>query len=227
MRSVLLALALALASVPGCSSSKKQAALASRPLLSLDPTEPQELAEWWSDGRRLLFLDPSGTYRLFEGNDRYHEPAERGRWWQQSYASLWLEPYDRLGKRSTRVAIRKDGDALALVVPAVGTLAPLAAPPAVIEDLLMGQWSGAPGDLRLGQDLRYRLSPRAASGTAAALGGQQGAWSVEDDLLLLQPDSAGLAPTAIRIRQQDESIILESPSGPLTRSAGAIPPSRS
>ncbi len=227
MRPVLLALALALAGAPGCSSSKKQAALASPSLLPLDPTEPQELAEWWSDGKRLLFLDANGTYRLFEGNDRYQEPAERGRWWQQSYASLWLEPYERLGKRSTRVSIRKDGDALALVVPAVGTLSPLAGPPAVIEDRLIGQWTGAPGELRLGQDLRYRLSPRAAAGAAAALGGQQGAWTVEDDTLLLQPDSAGLAPTLIRIRQQDESIILESPSGPLTRSAGANPPSRS
>jgi hypothetical protein len=227
MRRVLLALALALASVPGCSSSRKQAALASPSLLPLDPTQPQELAEWWSDGKHLLFLDPSGTYRLFEGTDRYHEPAERGRWWQQSYASLWLEPYERLGKRSSRVVIRKDGNGLALDVPAVGTLAPLGGPPAVIEDRLMGQWTGAPGELRLGQDLRYRLSPRAASGTVAALGGQQGVWTVEDDTLLLQPDSAGLSPTLIRIRQQDETIILELPSGSLTRSAGASPQSRS
>jgi hypothetical protein len=226
MRPVLLALALALAIVPGCSSSKKQAALASQSLLPLDPTEPQELAEWWSDGKRLLFMDPSGTYRLFEGTDRYQEPVERGRWWQQSYASLWLEPYERMGQRSRRVVIRKNGDTLALDVPAVGSLAPLSGPPEVIEDRLIGQWTGASGELRLGQDLRYRLSPRAA-GAPAALASQHGAWSVAEGELLLQPDSAGLSPTLIHIRQQDETIILESPSGSLTRSAGVIPPSRS
>jgi hypothetical protein len=226
MRRAVIVLALALVAAAGCSSANK-GARAAPPLLPLDPTEQQDLAEWWSDGKRLLYLDPSGTYRLFPGNDRYHDPVERGRWWRQSYAALWLEPYEPMGKRSTRIAITKDEEnKLVLDVPAVGSLAPLAAPPAVIEDRLIGDWSGDAGDLRLGRDLRYRLSPRVAA-SAASLAGQQGAWAVEDDALLLQPDSAALAPTLIRIRQQGDAIVLESPSGALTRSAGAPPANRS
>lgn len=221
MRCALVSVAVVILGTAGCAShNKQQGARGDGTVLSLDPTEPQELSEWWGDGTHLLFLDPSGTYRRFDGTDRYREPAERGRWWQQSYATIWLEPYEKQGGRSTRVVVRKDGDHLALNVPGVGSMAPLAGPPMVIEDRLIGQWTGAGGELRLGQDLRYRLSPRsAAAGAAATLASQQGAWTLQENVVLLQPDSAGLAPTMLRIRgQEEETIVLESPQGVLERS---------
>jgi hypothetical protein len=219
MRPVLIAVAITILGAGGCASNKKQEPpMPASSLLPLDPTESYELSKWWSDGEHLLHLDPSGTYRRYDGNDRYREPAERGRWWQQSYATLWLEPYARLGGRPARVAIRKDGERLALDVPGLRPMTPLPGPPEVIEDRLVGQWSGAGGDLRLGQDLRYWFSPRSAKpGAPAALAGQQGAWTVQEDMLLLQPDSSGLPATLLRIRRQDDTIVLEAPQGALER----------
>src|SRR5262245_56712962 len=97
------------AALSGCAASDtKQDTVATPGPLPFDPTERTTLAEWWTDGRQLLRLEPGGEFARYDSLDRYHAPAEHGRWWRQSYAALWLEPYAKSREPRQRVTIAKD-----------------------------------------------------------------------------------------------------------------------
>ena len=223
MRTAFATIALAVLLNAGCKSAaqvKKEAELqdAMASPLPLDPTEKLELSPWWTNGRQLLQLSDDGTYRLYGGTNRYHKPAEKGAWWQQSYATLWLDPYADPPLSTTRVVIRRSGGRLLLDVRDLAAMTELADPPVVVEDRLIGVWTGEAGSLMLGADLRYRFERRAPQTSAPArLGSEEGIWQVDAKLLILEPDSAGMPPTLMRIREGNATIELESSGGPLVR----------
>ncbi len=201
----------------GCTSTPQQEAqpVASVPL-GLDPTEQYELASWWTNGEQLLYLAQSGFYALYEGTNRYRTPAERGKWWQHSYAALLLEPYAELRQPPTRVAIRKIAGERSLWIHELQPMLALDGPPEVLEDRLIGRWSGGLGTLRLDDDTRYVFSPRQAlEGAAARLAAHRGSWRVSGNALRLQPDSPIMEPMELAVQDGDEAIVLTSPDGDL------------
>lgn len=203
----------------GCTSTEQQEA---QPVvavpLELDPTDQYELASWWANGEQLLYLAESGFYALYEGTNRYRTPVERGKWWQLSYAALSLEPYAELRQPPTRVAIRKIAGERTLKVHELRPMLALDGPPQVLEDRLIGRWSGGLGTLRLDRDTRYVFSPRRAlEGAAARLAAHRGTWRVAGDALRLQPDSPSMEPIELAVQDGDEAIVLTSPDGELRR----------
>ncbi len=206
----------------GCSSGDKTQTASVKDVstpLPLDPTQEVPVAEWWTNGRQLLHLDEDGYYKLYAANNRYHPAQEQGRWWRQSYATVWLEPYDQRPQEPTRIQLRREGELVVMYVRNFATMTALDEPPVVVEDRLFGRWMGGGGTLQLGTDLRYSYQPREAERVGpASLASQEGAWLVEDDLLVLKPDSAGQSPTLVRIRAEDETITLELAEGRLVRS---------
>jgi hypothetical protein len=207
------------AAVAGCaaSSDDTQDIYVSTPL-AFDPTEEYELATWWFNGRRLLYLGDDGYYAIYDEGNRYRPPDERGQWWKHSYAALWLEPYDTPRHETHRVSIRKSEGALALHVGRLEPFAPLAAPPPVLEDRLLGRWSGDPGRLELRDNMRYVFLPRIAAGDEqAALTRHEGSWSLEGVSLVLQPDSPRAEPLSLDLQERGEAIILAAESGELHR----------
>lgn len=205
----------------GCASSdkkEKQDALAVSTPLPLDPTESYEIAEWWTNGKQLLQLSETGVYRLYEGINRYHMPVERGQWTRRNYAALWIEPYAELPRHPARVQVRRVGDELELDVRDLQPMVALAAPPDVIEDHLIGGWTGEPGTLVLGGDLRYSFSrSETRSSGPAALASEEGGWQVQDDFLVLQPDSQGIPPTVVRVHVDEDGMFLETQDGLLVQ----------
>lgn len=203
----------------GCASSAKkdkQDPLAVSTPLPLDPTHNYEIAEWWSNGKQLLQLSESGVYRLYGGINRYHTPVERGQWTRRNYAAIWIEPYAELPREPARVAIRLVGDELELDVRDLQPMTALDAPPDVIEDQLVGGWTGDPGTLVLTDNLRYsfaRSDPRSSG--PAKLATEEGGWRVQDDFLLLQPDSRGMPATVVRVHVADDGMYLEAKDGHL------------
>lgn len=179
--------------------------LVDRPLLH-DPTDKFEIGPWWSDGRHLLNLNADGSYALYDANNRYSRPMDRGRWGQQNYGTLWLEPYNRLQPQPTRVVITKIDGRLALQVPKLQPMYPLAGPPSVAEDSLIGDWQGPMGSLRLNADMTYTYTP--ASGTAPGgaragmmVAGHNGRWKLEKDQVVLTPTTPSVAPQMLKVRQ--------------------------
>ncbi len=224
MRTATLLVSMLVAAAAGCASSeraeqeRKEQELLNAVPLEFDPTDQYELAAWWTNGDQLLNLDVSGSYKLYEGTNRYRSPVERGRWWQQSYATLWLEPYAEPSRKTTRIVLRKVAGDLRLDVRDLNPMSELSGPPVVIEDRLTGGWTGPAGRLQLGGNLRYRFQRSAIEPSGpAVLGGEDGAWRVEANLLILEPDSATLAPTLMRILDTDGTINLETSGGRLAR----------
>ncbi|MHC4416885.1 MAG: hypothetical protein ACYS0G_16585 [Planctomycetota bacterium] len=203
----------------GCGSKKQQA---SEPVVSvpleLDPTEDYELPAWWTNDEQLLHLDEAGRYALYDGLNRYHEPAERGQWWKHSYAAIRLEPYAALSREATRGTISRIDQALRLSLPGLEPMMGLEGPPPVVEDRLVGLWTAEFGTLRLRVDGRYVYSAiPARTRPPATMAGHGGAWRVEDDTIVLRPDSPRMEPVLVRIRETDDAIFLESRDGQLTR----------
>jgi hypothetical protein len=98
----------------------------------------------------------------------------------------------------------------------------LDAPPPVVEDRLLGQWTGDSAALRLGADMRYVYSARPARAPRpAAVAGHGGGWQVQGGTVILRPDSRGVEPITVRIREIDGTIVLETPDGRLAREAPA------
>ncbi len=203
---------------PGCASDKKQEQdpLTLSTPLPLDPTDTYEIAEWWTNGKQLLQLSETGLYRLHDGINRYRMPIERGRWSRRNYAALWIEPYAELPSEPARISIRRVGGKLELDVRGLQPMTSLEMPPDVIEDHLIGGWSGDIGSLVLGGDLRYSFSrsQRRSSGPAE-LASEEGGWQVKDDFLVLQPDSRGIRPTVVRVHVNEDGMFLETSDGRL------------
>ena len=203
----------------GCESKPKkdmQDPLVVSTPLALDPTDEPQLAQWWTNGTQLLHLSESGAYRLYAGINRYHVPMERGRWTRRNYAALRIEPYAELTRRPARVSIRRVGDELRLDVRNLQPMSSLTGPPDVLEDRLIGGWTGEVGGLRLGADLRYSFSRQGTRTSGpASLASEEGGWIVQDDLLILQPDSQGILPTIVRVHEKDDEMFLETENGRL------------
>jgi hypothetical protein len=223
----LISSALILTSFSACEKQQREhtqvVAVGATPL-ELDPLDHVELSRWWSNGKQLLQLDDDGSYKLYEGQNRYATPVERGRWSQQSYAVLWLEPYNTRRAERNRVGITKVDGRLAVVLPKGQSMLAIAAPPAVIEDRLIGRWSSAPGAsqkfgvLRLGSDGRYALTPAAGvANQPIARAGQSGAWKVRGDEIILQSDAAASDGDLVRFPFviSDQRVTINTPSGPL------------
>ena len=202
----------------GCAAqpAEESAVFVSVPL-EFDPTERYELAAWWSNGNQLLNLDATGYYALYGDANRFRSPQERGRWWKHSYAALWLEPYDELEREQTRVSIRKVEGELELHVRSLAPLKPLTqGPPEVVEDRLIGFWSGDQGTLQLRSDLRYVFQPQpqpAGPPAPASIGRHQGSWRVRGETLRLWPDSPSMTPIELALEQADESLVLAAGDG--------------
>ncbi len=203
---------------PGCASDKKQEQdpLTLSTPLPLDPTDTYEIAEWWTNGKQLLQLSETGVYRLHDGINRYRMPIERGRWSRRNYAALWIEPYAELPRDPTRISIRRVGDALELDMRNLQPMTALEGPPDVIEDHLIGGWSGDIGSLVLGSDLRYSFSrnEKRSSGPAR-LASEEGGWKVQDDFLVLRPDSRGIPTTVVRVLVNEDGLFLDTQDGRL------------
>ncbi len=217
MRLLLFAVLIAIVGA-GCASGKKekQDPLAVSTPLPLDPTDTYEIAEWWTNGKQLLQLTETGVYRLHDGINRYHMPIERGRWSRRNYAALWIEPYAELPREPARISIRRVGDELELDVRRLQPMTALETPPDVIEDHLIGGWSGDIGSLVLGADLRYSFSRNATrSSGPAELASEEGGWQVQDDFLVLRPDSRGNPPTVVRVHVNEDGMFLETQDGRL------------
>ncbi len=217
MRVLLLAVLIAIVGA-GCASAKKekQDPLAVSTPLPLDPTDTYEIAEWWTNGKQLLQLTETGVYRLHDGINRYHMPIERGRWSRRNYAALWIEPYAELPSEPARISIRRVGDELELDVRSLQPMTALETPPDVIEDHLIGGWSGDIGSLVLGADLRYSFSrTETRSSGPAELASEEGGWQVQDDFLVLRPDSRGNPPTVVRVHVNEDGMFLETQDGRL------------
>ncbi len=159
MRTWLKLAVIALIGSFGCASSEDNEPLIISGPLPLDPTQVVPIAPWWSDGLRLLHLEPTGVYALFEGTNQYQPPLQRGRWVKETYAAIWLEPYDTPDPQRIRVTIARLDGRLALTVPNVPTMFPLDRPPRVTEDELFGVWRGAGMELSLTRDLQYSMVP--------------------------------------------------------------------
>ena len=217
MRFLLTAVVIALTAA-GCASDKKekQDPLAVSTPLPLDPTDSYEIAEWWTNGKQLLHLTETGVYRLYAGINRYHMPVERGRWSRRNYAALWFEPYAELPTGPARVPIRKVGDELEPDVRKIQPMLALDGPPDVVEDQLIGDWTGDIGSLVLGADLRYSFARNnTRSSGSVTLASEEGGWQVQDDFLVLQPDSRGILPTVVRVRLDEDGMFLETQEGRL------------
>ncbi len=207
----------------GCASKESkqsQGPVATSTPLPLDPTESYEIAEWWTNGKQLLQLTEMGVYRLFPGINRYHKPMERGQWSKRNYASLWIEPYAELPRLPARVPVRKVGGELQLDVRNLQPMSALDGPPDVIEDHLIGGWTGDIGSLLLQADLRYSLHRREVRTSGpASLASEEGGWEVQDDFLILQPDSRGIRPTIVRVHEAEDGMFLETQDGRLVPKA--------
>jgi len=203
----------------GCASGDKkhgQDPVAISTPLPLDPTESYELAEWWTNGKQLLQLTEIGVYRLYAGINHYHRPMERGQWFKRNYAALWIEPYAELPREPARVSIRKVGGELQLDVRNLQPMSAIDGPPDVIEDHLIGGWTGDIGSLLLEANLRYILHRREVRTSGpASLASEEGGWKVQDDFLILEPDSRGIARTVVRVHLDEDGLFLESPQGRL------------
>jgi hypothetical protein len=202
----------------GCASEKKKTPdpLTLSTPLPLDPTETYEIAEWWTNGKQLLQLSEMGVYRLHDGINRYRTPIERGRWSRRNYAALWIEPYAELPREPTRISIRRVGDRLELDMRSLQPMTALETPPDVIEDHLIGGWSGDVGSLVLGSDLRYSFSRSTTrSSGPAELASEEGGWKVQDDFLVLRPDSRGIATTVVRVLVNEDGMFLDTQDGRL------------
>ena len=218
MRLVVATLLILLVAI-GCASADKTQAqdpVAISTPLPLDPTESYEIAEWWTNGKQLLQLSEIGVYRLYPGINQYHRPMERGQWSRRNYAALWIEPYAELPRQPARVPIRKVGGELQLDVRNLQPMSALDGPPDVIEDHLIGGWTGDIGSLLLEANLRYILHRRVVrSSGPASLASEEGGWKVQDDFLILQPDSRGIPSTVVRVHLDEDGLFLESPDGRL------------
>jgi hypothetical protein len=191
--------------------------------LPLDPTEPYTLAEWWTDGARLLHLASDNAYALYPGQNRYHAPQEAGQWRRHSYAALWLEPYAAQLRPRQRVSVTRSEGRIVLTIGGGAGFRPLDAAPQMLEDRLIGLWRGDAGVLRLGGDLRYEFTPPGLDPGPVAVTSHRGSWAVADGTLRLKPDSAGAPPMTLRVEPDAERIVLEGEPGSLRR-AGADAP---
>ncbi len=222
MRLVVPAMLIVLVPI-GCAakqSTHSQDPVATSTPLPLAPTESYEIAEWWTNGKQLLQLSEIGVYRLYPGINQYHRPMERGQWSKRNYAALWIEPYAELPRRPARVPVRKVGGKLQLDVRNLQPMSALAGPPDVIEDHLIGGWTGDIGSLVLAADLRYSLRRREVRTSGpASLASEEGGWKVQDDFLILQPDSRGMPPTVVRVHLNEDGLFLEAPDGRLVPTA--------
>ena len=63
-----------------------------------------------------------------------------------------------------------------------------------------------------------RPPPESDRTPPAALATENGSWRVEDDALVLQPDSSGALPSLVRIHDDRDAFFLETPDGRLERS---------
>jgi hypothetical protein len=172
--------------------------------LALDPTHDIPVAPWWTSGDDLLHLSTDGTYALYEGMSRYHEPVEEGRWTRGSYVVVWLEPYTTPTPIRQRLTLALDDDRLVLQFPGKGIMLGFDAPPVVVEDLLFDEWLGKGGTLHLHRTMRYSYFPE---DDAASHGGD---WEVDGETIILSPRTPTIDEWRLDIRRDDDSIRLES-----------------
>ncbi len=191
---------------PGCSPRAAESEPMVHGPLDFDPTDEYELSRWWSNGRQLLRLDESGSYTIYPATNRYHALQERGRWHQPSYAYLVFQPYRRGTTDSRRISLDKINGQIAIILPGREPMFGIEQPPKVLEDRLIGAWSGPDGELSLTADQRYVFTPADEDGEPplVRLSRHRGSWAIQGEVLVLQPDSPRLSSVAFRIDESDD-----------------------
>lgn len=214
----LLALTACVCCLGGCKSEEQLAEEAQWRMdtpLPHDPMDKDVVGPWWGNGDDLLNLRADSSYLLYAHNNRYGRPVQRGRWAQHSYAVITLEPYSRLEREPTRVGITKIDGVLTLMVPDMPPLTALEdGPPVTREDVLIGEWQGTMGRLRLNSDSTYSFVPApgslSASG-AAMIAGHNGRWSLRENRLHIAPDTPSIAPLSLEVRESESPSSDETP----------------
>lgn len=170
--------------------------------LPVDPSDAITIGPWWSDGQHLLNLRADGGYSIYDHNNRYSRPIDRGRWGRQNYATLWLLPYTGLEPQRVRVQVVKADHRFGLSVPSYKTMFALAAPPAVMEDQLLGAWRNDSGVLTLKADLTYVFAPNAAATTAAGtpVVGHNGKWKLAGERITLLPTTPSVPQQSLQVQ---------------------------
>lgn len=200
-RSVAFAFSLIAASLGavGCNDNSVLPAPVVETPLPLDPSEDVQLAEWYTNGRELLHLYADGRYALHGTMNRYETAIECGRWSKGSYAVIWLEPYTTQHER-IRVSLNKADNMVVLNVPKHGLMKPQDQPPTVLEDRVIGVWTGDPGVLRLTQDLQFTFTQKKSdSASTRATYPTQGTWRVVGRDIELQPLSPAQETVLLKV----------------------------
>jgi hypothetical protein len=191
--------------------------------LPVDPSDNIEIGPWWSDGQHLLNLRADGGYSIYDRNNRYARPIDRGRWGRQNYATLWLLPYTGLEPQRVRAQVVKVDHRFGLSVPNYKTMFALAAPPAVMEDQLLGAWRSEAGVLTLKADLTYVFAPNAAATTAAGtpVVGHNGKWKLAGERITLVPTTPSVPQQSLLVQPGETSSAADAaPANPTMTGPG-------
>jgi len=173
--------------------------------LSLDPMDEWTVTPWWSNGEQLIRFDEVGSYTLFPGLNRYHDPAQRGRWVKDSYARVVLEPYQAHRTERIRVGVDRVDGRIAMTVPGSAPFHAVPGPPIMPEDGLLGTWTSDRNELRLTGNRRFRLVQRLSADDAPLLlKGTEGRWTLSGHELVLEPQAAGGQRIILRVQTHDD-----------------------
>jgi len=218
------ALALVVACQPDLSKTSSNPTFAanneSTPMV-LDPTQPVPVEGWWHNGTQLLHLADDGSYRLWNGTNRFDKPLQTGRWSRTTYIAVELEAYATRVPERTRCELESAGSEIRFVIPGVDPMVRFERPPPTAEDRLVGVWRGAGGMLRLGSDGRYRAdAPSSSASAPISLAGHSGHWLVEGTNLLLLPDSPTVPSVTLAVEPVGtDDVRLRAGDGTYARSA--------
>jgi len=186
--------------------------------LALDPMDEWTVSLWWSNGEQLIRFDEVGSYTLYPGLNRYHDPAQRGRWVKDSYARVVLEPYQAHRTERIRVGVDRLDGRIAMMLPGSAPFFAIQGPPLMPEDGLLGTWIGARNELSLTGNRRFRLVHRLnEDGAPLLLKGTEGRWTRTGHELVLEPHSAGMPPMILLIQAHDDGPQLVLDGETLTR----------
>jgi hypothetical protein len=209
----------------GCDSKKKRhSEMMLQTPLELDPTEHHDFDGWWSNGREMLHLDVDAAYQFFATTNQYSQPIQRGRWSQQNYATLWLEPYSELTSSRVRVTVMKTDGQISISLPQRAPFSRINAPPPVLEDRLVGRWTGPVGNLNLTSTMRYTLAPeeKLVNGEpSGVIVGHRGTWALANQDLVLQPDAGAVQAMRWTVIVDGQDVWIDTPGGAMTRASHA------
>ena len=172
--------------------------------LELDPTQDTPVQGWWSNDAQLLYLGEDGKYELFHDLNRYRGRESVGRWHRIRYAVVHFEPYERRQYNPIRVPVTRESGILRLNVPERDSFHQIEAPPVVLEDALIGGWTGAEGHFVLSENGRYTFDVRGSGASPVRIAGHVGTWALVDESIVLMPDLPRMGPYRFPVTVDDD-----------------------